>query len=59
MEVPGMNNAELIQFYMEFVDFDYLDYTENITDDINYIKELINKYGIQKARKILMEYFEM
>ena len=44
---------QAILFYINYIDMDFLDYSETLENDINYIKDLINKYGPTKAREIL------
>jgi len=47
-----------IELYKEFIDLDFNDYNETLSDDINFIQSLIDCYGIQDARQILKYYFE-
>lgn len=46
------------KLYCEFIDMDYQDYTEMLEHDLSFIQENINKYGVEKTREILKQYFE-
>ena len=42
-----------LKLYIDCIDMDYRDFTDTLTDDINYIKNLIATYGLDEARTIL------
>ena len=48
--------AELL--YINFIDMDFLDYAETYEADLEYIKTLITRYGITKARDIINKSLE-
>ena len=49
---------DALKLYIEFCDLDYWDHAETASDDLKFIIELVNAYGIQDARQILKAYFE-
>lgn len=46
-------------FYINYIDLDFMDYSETREDDIKYIKDLIETYGPTKAREILDNIMEV
>lgn len=44
---------EAITLYNEFIDIDYMDYTETIEADLSYISELVREFGFAGAREYL------
>ena len=46
------------KLYFEFIDLDFLDYSESYENDLQFIQTIIDAYGVQDARQILKSYFE-
>ena len=44
---------QAILFYINYIDLDFMDYSDTIENDIDYIKDLIKKHGATEAKKIL------
>ena len=52
-----MSNAAL-KIYNDFIDLDFIDYTNTIENDVETIEILINKYGSKKAAAIVTDFVE-
>ena len=49
---------DALKLYCEFIDLDFMDYSDTINQDIKLIQSIIDLYGLTDARQILKSYFE-
>lgn len=47
-----------IDLYNELKDFDFLDYSDTLENDLDFIQTFIDLYGYQDAKRILLNYFD-